>query len=161
MTTDTNDTTQDAQEPQEPAQAPPEDTTRPEPEDAASEDPGGQVGDLRHEAAQRRRQLREVEAERDGLLERVTTYQRGEVERTVADRLTSPADLFLTAEMADLVGDDGQVDPEKVDAAVDAALAERPHWAVTGRSNLHQGTRPAAPEPPSFGAQLKGARRGG
>jgi hypothetical protein len=141
--------------------APSEEPTRPEPEDAASEPQGGQVGSLRHEAAQRRRQLREVEVERDALREQLTTYQRGEVERMVAERLTAPADLFLTVELADLVGGDGRLDPEKVTAAADQAVAERPHWAVTGRPNLHQGTRPAPPEPPSFGAQLKGARRRG
>ncbi|ONM47168.1 hypothetical protein [Nocardia donostiensis] len=81
------------------------------------------------EAAKYRRQLRDTETERDQLRERVTAYERAEVERLVADHLADPADLWVAGtELDALRGKGGAVDPEKVKAAVAELLEQRPHW---------------------------------
>ncbi|KXX62300.1 hypothetical protein AZG88_29880 [Rhodococcus sp. LB1] len=54
--------------------------------------------------------------------------QRAEVERVAGEHLAMPGDLFSLSgnELADYLDDDGNVDPEKVAADVDAVLTERP-----------------------------------
>lgn len=76
------------------------------------------------EAAKWRRQLREAEAERDGLRTRVEAMQRSEVERLAAGRLSKPESLWKAegVTLADLLGEDGNVDPEKVEEAVTLAV---------------------------------------
>ncbi|MBO9533930.1 MAG: hypothetical protein J7513_13245 [Solirubrobacteraceae bacterium] len=109
------------------------------------------------EAAERRRQLRETEAERDLLRGRVERMQTAEVERIVADRLTSPSDFWLSAKRDDLLTEDGDVDPAKVGAAVDSLLADRPHWAKPRIvTDFDAGARGGEVEdPPSFGEAFK------
>lgn len=72
------------------------------------------------EAAKYRRQLREVEAERDQLREVVSSYQRAAVEASAAKQLAAPSLLWESGKLApaDLVGDDGQPDSAKVEQAV-------------------------------------------
>ena len=83
------------------------------------------------EAAKYRRRLRDTETERDQLRSLVERMNRSEVERLAGSTMISPGDLFSAgAQLADLVNDDGQVDPDKVTAAAEAAVAERPHWRV-------------------------------
>lgn len=74
------------------------------------------------EAARYRRQLRKVEAERDALAEKVTALQRAEVERHAA-HLTRPDAIWAAGlELADVLDEDGNVDPERVTTAItDAA----------------------------------------
>ncbi|MEU1956140.1 hypothetical protein [Nocardia rhamnosiphila] len=87
------------------------------------------------EAKKWRLKLRDTEAERDGLRERVATYERTEVERLVADRLADPADLWVAGtELDALRGKDGAIDPAKVKESVDALLEQRPHWKRATRS---------------------------
>lgn len=136
--------------------------TEPEPAapDAEAEAPDtDEPAKLRAEAAKYRRRLRETEAERDQLASRLADHDRAEVERQLGDRLADPSDLWLTTGLDDLRGDDGAIDPDKVEAARDRAIAEHPHW------------RPAPPDfdggprgeltdtgMPSFGEALKSAR---
>ncbi len=69
------------------------------------------------EAAKRRVQLREVEAERDGLRSQVAALQRAEVERYAVDLLQDPADLFRDGlDLAELLDESGAVDPALVDS---------------------------------------------
>ncbi|MFI6779105.1 hypothetical protein [Nocardia sp. NPDC050412] len=91
------------------------------------------------EAAKWRKQLRTVETERDSLIERVTAYERAEVERLAADKLTDPADLWVSgADLETFRGEDGAIDAAKVRAAVDGVLESHPHWKRATR------TRPPA-----------------
>ncbi|CAN5904087.1 hypothetical protein BH23ACT2_BH23ACT2_28390 [soil metagenome] len=115
------------------------------------------------EAARWRRQLRDAEADRDRLAATVESYQRGEVERLAADRLASPGDLWAAGtNLADLVGEDGQVDADAVHTVAKAILVDRPHWAkppprfppATG-----QGRREAVESAPSWQDALRGGRR--
>jgi hypothetical protein len=111
---------------QPPAQAtttdPPASPNPPPPEDPTRPDTPGR------EAAKYRVRLREVEAERDQITAQLTTYQRAAVEQLAAERLAVGADVFdvARAELADLLDEQGQVNPEAVAAAVDALLVSRP-----------------------------------
>ncbi len=138
---------QDVQEP--PQDAP--DSPAEEPEDQ-----GDPVAAARREAASYRRRLRDTEGERDRLAERVAGYQRREVEALAEqgpghgyERMASGADLWTAGiQLADLLDEDGAVDPAKTHVAVTAVLADRPHW----RRNLWggdvgQGPRGTSPLP--------------
>ena len=73
----------------------------------------------RREAAGYRTKLRDTEAERDRLRDRLAGYQRAEVEQVVADRLTSVEDFWLTAQLDHLLDPDaGTVDEARVREAL-------------------------------------------
>lgn len=76
-----------------------------------------------NEAARYRTKLREVEAERDTLRGTVEAMQRREVERLAGDRLAK-ADAIWKSDvaLADLIGEDGHVDAEKVATATELAV---------------------------------------
>ncbi|MFC4494930.1 hypothetical protein ACFPA8_12370 [Streptomyces ovatisporus] len=97
----------------------------------ATADEGQTEASGSREAQQLRRRLREAERERDALLERVTAFQSAEVERLAAEKLEVAGDLFAVGgiELAGLLAEDGSVDPDKVSAAADALVAERPGLA--------------------------------
>lgn len=124
------------------------------------------VAALRHEAAQRRRELRAAEAERDSLRERVVGYERDAVNRLAGERLANAEDLLLAVSLDDLRDDSGAVSAEKASAAIDAVLEQRPHWRkaepepeLPRHPDVHNGARAPAPEPPlSFGTALKNSR---
>ncbi|BBX70097.1 hypothetical protein [Mycolicibacterium psychrotolerans] len=89
--------------------------------------------------AKYRKQLRDTEAERNSLKERLESRDRADVERMVVTKLTDPRDLWRAdVSLADMVGDDGEIDTAKVDEAVANVIAAHPHWAV-------QRPNPAAP----------------
>lgn len=99
----------------------------------------GQAGDGdqggNSEAAGYRRRLRDTEAERDTLAERVATLQRREIDRLAGERLAVPADLLSLGgvELADLLGEDGVPDAEKIKAAADQLVTDRPGLAAPKR----------------------------
>lgn len=81
------------------------------------------------EAAKYRRQLRDVETERDQLKSLVDSYRKTEVERRVSDALEDPRDLWLSGvALADVLGEDGTVDESKLDAVVLRVTSEHPAW---------------------------------
>lgn len=72
--------------------------------------------------ARYRTQLRETEAERDQLAARVESLQRAEVERLAANVIRNGAALWSAqTSLADLLDDNGAVDPQKVKDAATAA----------------------------------------
>lgn len=79
------------------------------------------------------------------LTERVQRLQRAEVERLAGAKLAAAADLWTVAgvQPADLLTDDGAVDPAKVDAATRALLDTRPGLArgAALRVDFGQGQR--------------------
>ncbi|WP_051046295.1 hypothetical protein [Nocardia asiatica] len=104
----------------------------------ATETDSGEQPNGNREAAKYRRQLRETETERDALRERVTAYERAEVERLAADRMADPSDLWTGGtDLETLRGKDGAIDPAKVGKAIEGVLESHPHWQRTTR------TRPA------------------
>jgi len=118
------------------------------------------VAALRREAASCHRRLRAVEAERDALVAQVDARDRADVERLAGAKLADPSDLWQAGgvELTALRGDDGALEPERVEAAVDAVIAARPHWAKLAPTPSFDGGARATPAPagPSFGAALKG-----
>lgn len=104
----------------------------PEAPNTAEDAPGAEDGPLsaaRKEAAGYRRRLRDAEAERDQLRTALDAYRRTEAENLAAQRLASGSDLWAAGvELGALLGDDGALDPAKVETAVAATLAQRPHW---------------------------------
>lgn len=77
------------------------------------------------EAAKWRKQLREVEAERDALTARVEAMNRSEAERHASRLLTKPAAMWAAgADLTDLLDDSGAVDPAKVEQAAQRAAEE-------------------------------------
>lgn len=119
--------------------------------------PTGDVAALRREAAARRRALREVEAERDGLRSRLDDSDRREVERLAAERLVEPSDLWLATSIEAMRAEDGTIDMDRARAELARVEQEKPHWRKPSM-NLHQGARePAPPAGPSFGDAVKKA----
>jgi hypothetical protein len=78
-----------------------------------------------------RNQAREALAEAQA---RIETYQRREVERLAAD-LAQPEDIFELggASLADLLGEDGEVNADAVSEAVNALIETRPGLAKNPR----------------------------
>lgn len=118
-------------------------TTNPAAEPEAPEDDSPDTSP-NSEAARWRRQLREVEAERDALTERVQGYQRRECEAAVSDLLDVPADLFDIGQIDvnDFYDDNGQLDADMLRLAAGTLLEERPRLGKP---------RPAGPRWANFG----------
>ncbi|MFN6548904.1 hypothetical protein ACP6C7_07200 [Mycolicibacterium septicum] len=132
-----------------------------QPDDTPADDDGDQddTGGNR-EAAKYRRKLRDTEAERDTLRDRLTVLRRSEVERLVADRFRDPADVWRDGTQVDeLLDDGGDIDPAKVNIAAGAVLKAHPHWdiaaaAVSARDGQLQSgaSAPAMPRRDPFTA---------
>ncbi|ORB32029.1 hypothetical protein [Mycolicibacterium parafortuitum] len=73
----------------------------------------------------------EARAERDALAQRVERLLTREAERLAAKNLANPADLLTLGGVTvqDLLDEDGDVDPEKVDAVIAEILGTRPGLA--------------------------------
>lgn len=146
MTTPTTDQTEDQ-------------TPTPE-QEGATEQGKGKAG---QDAARYRTKLRAAESERDQLAARVAAYTRADVVRHASERLEDAEDLFIVGQVdvADLVDDDGAVDVDLVDGAVDALLERRPRlgkgWEPDA-DDLDGGARRSAP---SRGATWSGLLSGG
>lgn len=101
--------------------------------DATADPDTGEIADERgnanREAAKYRRQLREVEAQRDQLGERLATMQRSHAEALAREYLADGADMWRDGlELLAVLDDDGNLDPTKVAAAAKAARKAHPHW---------------------------------
>lgn len=104
-------------------------TEQPEPAEPQTQPPEAEteeeISKPGKEAARYRVRLRETEAERDQLRALVETFQRSDAERAVADILHRPAGLWAAGtRLADLLDDQGRVDPDKAVAAAKAALEQ-------------------------------------
>lgn len=75
--------------------------------------------------ARYRTQLRETEAERDALTQRLEALQRSEVERLAAAKVDKPQAIWAAGtDLADLLDDAGNIDPDKVTEAAEKARTE-------------------------------------
>jgi hypothetical protein len=102
------------------------------------------------EAARWRTKLRDTEAQRDALTERLTGYQRRECEAAVADLLDEPADLWDIgqADLAGFYNDDGELDEGPLRAAAGALCEMRPKLAKPRGPQWQNFGQYAAPPPP-------------
>ncbi|OBK58296.1 hypothetical protein A5656_16615 [Mycobacterium gordonae] len=107
------------------------------------------------EAARYRRQLRDVQAERDALTDRVRAYQRRECESMVSDLLDVPADLFDIGQIdiTAFYDEDGTLNEGELRAAAGALLEERPRLGKPQPTGPRwQNFGQYAPPPPARGA---------
>ena len=73
--------------------------------------------------------MRSAEAERDQLRELLGRRDRADVERMAASKLADPADIWRGGiELADVMNESGELDPDLVSEAITKLLAEHPHW---------------------------------
>jgi len=112
------------------------------------------------EAARWRVRLRETEVERDGLAGRVERLQTAQAFALTAGKLAQPVDLFgFGVSLADVLGDDGEVDAARVEEATEALLAARPGLAPPSkraRVDPAQGGSVQVPSGTSWSTLLKG-----
>ncbi|OBA87128.1 hypothetical protein A5642_20550 [Mycolicibacterium mucogenicum] len=107
-----NETPSAATDPDTPVEAP---SVAAEPPEVDSGIEGPDDGNGNREAAKYRRKLRETEAERDTLVQRLESMQRAEAERLAGEHLAKGVALWLgDTALADLLNGDGNVDPDKV-----------------------------------------------
>jgi hypothetical protein len=126
-----------------PAEADEPGDTPEQPEEAAPE------ANPNSEAARYRVQLREAEAQRDALAERVTAYQKRECEAIVANLLDVPGDLWEVgqADVATFYNDDGTLNEAELQAATGALIDQRPRLGKPPgprHQNFGQFTKPPA-----------------
>ena len=125
------------------------------PEQAANDD---------KEAAKYRRRLRDTEAERDRLSERLSVLQRAEATRLAAEHLADGSDLFLdgSTQLADLLTEGGEVDGARVAELAKGLLASHPHWrkpapaAPPASTVTSSGKIEGSRETPTWSQVLKG-----
>lgn len=81
------------------------------------------------EAAKYRARLRDAEEQLTAAQEHVRAMQRAEVERIAGTRIRSPEDFWQFAPSIDeLCDENGTLDPDTIESAIDNVLAARPHW---------------------------------
>lgn len=89
------------------------------------------VREKRQAEGRYRTRLREAEAERDRLAETVQGYQRSTFDEFARGRKVLDSAVDDVAEkvnVAELLGEDGQLDEERAGAALDALRTSRPHY---------------------------------
>lgn len=112
----------------------------------------------KREAIKYRRRLRETEAERDALAERVAGLTRTIVSDVVAGQISPEAFFLAGHEPADFMNDDGTVRRDELDAAVSEVsrrleLRSRDHPGDPG-----QGARGHTPEAPKLSDAFRTVR---
>lgn len=101
------------------------------PTDADTGEGSDERGNPSREAAKYRRQLRDAEAQRDQLGERLAAMQRSQAEALAREHLADGADMWRDGlELSAVLDDDGNLDPAKVTEAARAARKAHPHWAT-------------------------------
>jgi hypothetical protein len=114
------------------------------------------------EAARWRTKLRDTEAQRDALTERLTGYQRRECEAAVADLLDVPGDLFEVG-MADVHEfynpETGELNEGELRAAAGALCEMRPKLAKPPGPR-HQNFGQYTPPPPAPGIGWESVLKG-
>ena len=77
--------------------------------------------------------MRAAETELTLAQARVSEMNRAEAERVAAQRLADATDLWASGvAMADVLGEDGLIDPDRVDEAVSGLLGRKPHLGRRG-----------------------------
>ena len=111
-----------------------------EPDQASNEgtDEPSDLAKVKREAKSLRTRLRGVESERDGLLARVETHDRADVERLATSLVSDPSDLFLVRSLDDFRDSEGNISPESVRVTVQQIISEKPSWS-RALPNLDQG----------------------
>jgi hypothetical protein len=141
--------------------------TEPAPETTTAEAPAEAPERPSREAAKYRTRLRAAEAtieQRDAAIvamrDEVERLHRREVERAASGSpywLKTPGDLWLVADLADMLDDNGRLSEDRMKVALGKVTKDRPDW--TRAPDLGQGVRSGGvpmQREASFGALLKG-----
>ncbi|MFA7511858.1 MAG: hypothetical protein WCZ29_15370 [Mycolicibacterium vanbaalenii] len=97
--------------------------------DEADAEAPAENADTVKEAKKYRQRAQAAEAERDTLRTRLESMQRNEVERLAAEHLKDGTDLWRDgAQLADLLDDDGNIDPDKITDVTQTLVTAHPHW---------------------------------
>ena len=142
------------------------DAEKPEAESATFD--ASYVRGLRSEAAAHRRKATEAGARLTAMEVELGELREARLHRAVSDanatrraRLADVSDLWTFTDTADLVGEDGAPDPERIEAAIEGLIATKPHLAIASGSPMRgvmPGRVPVAQ--PSLGSMLGRAARG-
>ncbi|MYU56870.1 MULTISPECIES: hypothetical protein [Streptomyces] len=105
--------------------------------------------------------LEEAHSRLEAAQKRIDTMVLREIEHQARQRLDVPSDLFDLGkhQVADLLGENGDVDAERVTAAIDALLKSRPNLAVrpTGWGDVGGGPRSSTnSDTPDWNTALRG-----
>ncbi|MEK2473055.1 hypothetical protein [Streptomyces noursei] len=108
-----------------------------------------------------RQALEEAHSRLEAAQKRIDAMALREIERQAAQRLDVPSDLFDLGkhQVADLLGEGGDVDTEKVTSALDALLKSRPNLAArpAGWGDVGGGPRSSTDDDtPNWKAALRG-----
>jgi hypothetical protein len=137
-----------------------DEAAQPQPEPETPEQPQPDDHPSR-EAANYRKRLRETEAERDALRQRIDDFERREAEAIAAKAgIAVPGDLWLVVPTLDeLRNGSGQLDPGLVQERVNVILKERPTWRRPS-PDLGAGARsPVSERTPGLSDLLKPGKR--
>lgn len=120
-------------------------------------------GAANKEAAKYRARLRDAEAKRDELTERLATLQRGQAETLAREYLADPSDLWRDGiELTALLDDDGNLDPARVAEVAQETVAAHRHWAAQLREaqsgGQWRGLQTALPAPTTTDKPRRGTR---
>lgn len=126
--------------------------------------PAEVVARLRQEAADRRQRARTAEEALEVANGRVSALSDRllavEIASATSTILADPADLSTFAEAADLTGEDGLPDRDKIVAAANDLVARKPHLASRRPAgDVDQGARGRPAESFDFAARLRAAAR--
>lgn len=108
-------------------------------------DPGlaNHITKLRRENAEKRTAAAELEAENGTLKQWQQDRMRRDVENLAAGhKMLDPSEFWHKADLADVLGEDGQIDEAKVAAIVEAKVPS--HWRVQPRSLPGRGGQPSS-----------------
>lgn len=126
---DTTDTTEATNDP-DAVELDPQATETEGPQETPDDAPEaiGTEGKSNREAAKWRTKFRDAETQIAAMTEQVTTLQRQLVDQAIAKRIADPSDFWTQATVANLLAEDGTLDPALIDAKVAEVLAAKPHW---------------------------------
>jgi len=123
---------------------------------------------LRSEAAARRREAKEAGERMASMEVELAELREARLHRAVSDanatrraRLADVSDLWTFSDTADLVGEDGKPDPERIEAAIAELVLRKPHLAISPGAPM-RGVMPYGPAaaPLGLGALVGRAARG-
>ncbi|MFJ5674461.1 hypothetical protein [Streptomyces sp. NPDC093097] len=132
------------------------------PEGPATAPAGGPAVDGGESVPEDHRQaLEEAHSRLEAAQKRIDAMLLREIERQAAQRLDVPSDLFDLGKqkVADLLGEDGDVDTGKVTAAIESLLKSRPNLAArpTGWGDVGGGPRSSTnDDTPDWNTALRG-----
>jgi hypothetical protein len=116
----------------------PDNTVKPaEPVAAVAEtpdSPNAEAAKWRHKARSAEERAAAAELAMEALNARIEASQKAIVNQSIAGKLVDAEDFWRDHSLAELLSDTGDVDNDRIDAAVSALIEAHPHWAAAASS---------------------------